>query len=309
MGVRQLTAGMADLWNFGVNAFYKSRGIGIGPVRMLRLEVGADLLPGFVGRHTLTLERERPGTDVGDQSPFLRHQGTIAWSAMVRQDVFGVEAGDFVQHCQPTRRCATISENIRYDLVLYDIARDQCSVGLNKGQLVAFGVGAAKPKKSGSDAAEVDCRFLIESHVGRAQYNSCEQFFILSRKGAEPVHHFLSVLVHLHLLHRVADQDGARGKAGLTAGVLGMEVRGGQEEFFVVRRELFDHTGDRGAIFRAQSSVDDQRRVSTDDDGNVGKTHNRPDVVGNPGGVLADHRLTHLCGCTGGGEHHQGQKS
>jgi hypothetical protein len=32
-------------------------------------------------------------------------------------------------------------------------------------------------------------------------------------------------------------------------------------------------------------------------------------MVGNPGGVLADDRLTHLCGCTGGGEHGKDQKS
>ena len=59
---------------------------------MLRFEVGADLFPGVIGRYALALERERSRTDFGDQGHFRRHERTIPGSAMVGQDMCGVEA-------------------------------------------------------------------------------------------------------------------------------------------------------------------------------------------------------------------------
>jgi hypothetical protein len=43
---------------FRVDAFEESGGVGVGPVGMLRFEVGANLFPGVIGRYALALERE-----------------------------------------------------------------------------------------------------------------------------------------------------------------------------------------------------------------------------------------------------------
>ena len=55
------------LLRLGVNAFDESGGVGVGPVGMLRLELGGDLLPGVLGGHALPLESQRAGADSGDQ--------------------------------------------------------------------------------------------------------------------------------------------------------------------------------------------------------------------------------------------------
>jgi hypothetical protein len=79
-------------------------------------------------------------------------------------------------------------------------------------------------EQAGRNTAKVDRRFLVEKHIGRPQYNAREQVFILRRALAEHIDHLLAVLLHFLLLHRVADQDGAGRKAGLTSSVLRMEV-------------------------------------------------------------------------------------
>jgi len=72
------------------------------------------------------------------------------------------------------------------------------------------------------------------------------------------------VLLHFLLLYRVADQYGARRKAGLTSSVLRMEVRGGEEELRIVGREFCGHPRGSGSIFRSEARIDDERRVATD---------------------------------------------
>jgi len=139
-----------------------------------------------------------------------------------------------------------------------------------KGQLVALGVGSAKPEQPGRDTAEVDRRFLIERHVGWSQYNAREQVFILRRKLTEHLDHFPAVFFHFLLLHGVTDQNSAGRKTGLTGSVLRMEVRGGKKELRVVGREPCGHTRCGGPIFRPQPRIDNKRRVATDDYGNVG---------------------------------------
>src|ERR1017187_5856568 len=113
---------------------------------MLRFEGSTDLLPGIIGRYALALERKRSHADFGDQVPFRGHERTIAGSAMVGQDMGGVEGGCLLQHSKPARRCAAVAEDVRYGLVLHYVARDQRSIRFNKGQLVAFGVGSPEPE-------------------------------------------------------------------------------------------------------------------------------------------------------------------
>ena len=93
---------------------------------------------------------------------------------MVGQDMFGIESGDFIQHGQPGGRCTAIAEDIRYDLVLHHIARNQRAVRLNKGKFVGFGVCSAKPDQAAFNAAKVNRRFLVESKVGWPQYDTGE---------------------------------------------------------------------------------------------------------------------------------------
>ncbi len=97
-------------------------------------------------------------------------------------------------------------------------------------------------------------------------------------------------------------------KAGLAGGVLRMEVGGGEEELLIVGREFCGHARGGGSILRAQAGIDDQRGAAADDDGDVGEAHDRPDVVGNLGWVLRDHRLAHLCEGAGGRQRGQCQK-
>ena len=98
---------------------------------------------------------------------------------MVGQDMCGVEGGYLIQHGKPGRRCAAVAEDVRHGLVLHYVARDQRAVRFDKGQLVAFGVGSAEPEQAGRNTAKVDRRFLVENHVGRAQYNARQQLLIL----------------------------------------------------------------------------------------------------------------------------------
>ncbi len=51
------------LLTFRINAFDEAGGVGVGPVRMLRFKIGADLFPGVIDRYALTLERERLRAD------------------------------------------------------------------------------------------------------------------------------------------------------------------------------------------------------------------------------------------------------
>jgi hypothetical protein len=146
---------------------------------MLRFEIGADFFTGVIGQYALALERERSRTDFGDQIQFCRHERTVAGSAMIGQDMCGVEGCYLLQHSKPARRCAAVAEDVRHGLVLHYVARDQRAVRFDKGQLVAFGVGSAESEQAGRNTPKVDCRFLVENHVGPTQYNAREQVFIL----------------------------------------------------------------------------------------------------------------------------------
>src|ERR1700691_3761839 len=111
-------------------------------------------------------------------------------------------------------------------------------------------MGFAEPDQPRNDTAQIDARFFWERHVRSSQHYAREQLLILWRHVAEHVEHLLTVLHHFLLLSGVTDQESAGRKAGLTRGVLGMEVRGGEEEFVVVRREFGGYARGRRAIFR-----------------------------------------------------------
>jgi len=130
---------------------------------------------------------------------------------------------------------------------------------------------------------------------------------ILRGKPGELTDHFLPVFFHFLLLHRISDQDCLRRKGGFAGGVLWMEVCGSEKELCVVRCKFRRYTCDDGSIFWTQSCIDDKCRMGADDDCDVGETQDRSDVVGNSCGVLAHHRLAHLCKRTGGPEQGYGQ--
>src|ERR1039457_2956313 len=78
------------------------------------------------------MERERSRTDFGDQVQFRRQERTIARSAMVGQDMCGVEGSYLLQHGKPARRCAAVAEAVRHGLVLHHVARNQLRSGSTK---------------------------------------------------------------------------------------------------------------------------------------------------------------------------------
>ena len=137
------------LRNFCIDALDESGGVGVRPVGMLRFEVGANLFSSVVGRYALALERERPRTDSRDQFYFRGHERTIPGSAMIGQNMRGIERGYLVQHRKPARRRAAVPEDVGYGLVLHYVAGDQGAVGFNKSQLIAFGVSSAEPEQAG----------------------------------------------------------------------------------------------------------------------------------------------------------------
>ena len=96
------------------------------------------------------------------------------------------------------------------------------------------------------------------------------------------------MLLHFLLLPGIADQKGAGWKAGFTGGVLGVEVRGGEKELLIIGREFRGHACGRGSIFRAQARIHYQRCVATNNDSDVRKPHDRPDMVGDLRRVLAN---------------------
>ena len=64
-----------------------------------------------------------------------------------------------------------------------------------------------------------------------------------------------------------------------------------QEELLVAGRELCRHASDGGAVSRSKPGIDDERRPVSHDDRDVGPSHDRPYVVRDLDGVLAEHRL------------------
>ncbi len=189
---------------------------------------------------------------------------------MIGQHVRGVQRVHLVQHSQPGRGCAAVTKDIRQGLVLHHISRNQRAVGIDKDQFVTLGVGSAKPKQPHGHAAQVDGRFLGKRHIGWDAILPGQQFLILRRAAAEHIDHLLPMLLHFLLLHRVADQNGPRGKPGLTRRVLGMKVRCGEKEFGVVGRKLGGDAGGSGSVFRAQPGIHHQGRPAAGNDGDVG---------------------------------------
>jgi len=177
-----------------------------------------------------------------------------------------------------------------------------------KGQLVALGVGSAKPEQPGRDTAEVDRRFLIERHVGWSQYNAREQVFILRRKLTEHLDHFLAVFSISCCCTASRIRIVLGGKPGSPAACSGWKC--------VVVRKSFALLGASLAATRAAvAPFFGPNPVSTTSVAwlpttmaMLGETHDRPDVVVNPRCVLFDHRLAHLCEYTRGSQRDKYQK-
>jgi len=89
-----------------------------------------------------------------------------------------------------------------FGMVLFCTTSPEINVrsGSTKVSFVAFGVGSAEPEQAGRNTAKIDQRFLVEKHIGRAQYNARQQLFILRRALAEHIDHLLAVLLHFLLL-------------------------------------------------------------------------------------------------------------
>src|SRR5580704_14017019 len=99
-------------------------------------------------------------------------------------------------------------------------------------------MGFAKPDQPHGHAAQIDARFFWERHVRSPQHYAREQLLVLGRHVAEHVDHLPSVFLHFRLLPNIADKESTGWKAGFTGGVLGMEMRGGEEELVVIGREF-----------------------------------------------------------------------
>src|SRR6185312_10719469 len=98
--------------------------------------------------------------------------------------------------------------------------------------------------------------------------------------SGERIDHFLAVLLHLLLLHGVADDRSAGRKAGFTRSVFRMEVRSGEIDL-PAGRELRDYARDGFAVLRSKPGIDNQHRVAPDHNSDIRPPHNGPDVIGN----------------------------
>ena len=63
----------ATLWGFRVDTLDESRGVGVGPIGMQLLQIGADSFAGVIRRHAFPLERESSCAYFRDQLVFLSH--------------------------------------------------------------------------------------------------------------------------------------------------------------------------------------------------------------------------------------------
>jgi hypothetical protein len=83
-----------------------------------------------------------------------------------------------------------------------------------------------------------------------------------------------------------------------------MKVRGGQKQFGIAGKFARDARYG-GSVARPKAGIDDQRGAVSDDDRNIGETHDGPNVVRDLCGIFPEYRVP---GLGGRGETHGGQK-
>ena len=118
---------------------------------------------------------------------------------------------------------------------------------------------------------------------------------LLFAAAGEQLNHFPTVLLQLLLLHSIAYEYRSCGKAAFAGGVLRMKVSRGEIELSVGRQLLSDFSH-RCPIARPEPCVDHQCAASADDDTDVRKPHDGPDMVGHFNRVLAQKQRRALPG-------------
>ena len=270
---------------------------------MLRLQLPRDLLAGIVSRHPLPLERQRAIADPRDQASLLGHHRPVARFAVIGQHMRHMERLHLIQHGQPGGRGAAIAKNIRHGLVLHHVTGNQGAIRFHQRQLIPLGMGSAEPQQAcRHPAAEVDGGLVIKRHIRRTQDSARQQLLVFRRSAAEHVDHFLPMLFHLLLLHRIADEDGPGRETRLAGCVLGVEVGGGKKQLGVVGRQLGRHPRDGRSISRPHAGIHNQRGPAADHDRNVGKTHQRPHMIGDLRRVLLQNGVVRLRESIAGGQ-------
>ena len=89
---------------------------------MLLLQFFGDLFACLFDRYALALQSQGAGANSGNQLALRRYQRAIAGSAVVRQNMLGIQARDLIQNCKPAARRPPIAIDIRHSPVLHDIA-------------------------------------------------------------------------------------------------------------------------------------------------------------------------------------------
>src|ERR1700733_1846474 len=117
-----LRSGSALFRLFGVNALHEVRHAVDGPVCIFCLELGGELLAGFIGVHALPLEIKSPSLQIDYKGFLLRHQRTVTYGAMIRKHVERPKLLPLIEYRDPARGCATLAVDVRHDLVLHHIA-------------------------------------------------------------------------------------------------------------------------------------------------------------------------------------------
>ena len=131
--------------------------------------------------HALALKRQRSRADFRDQVSFRRHQRTIAGSAVVGQHMCGVERRTL---SSTASQLAGVPPSPKmFGMVLFCTTSPEISVRSGSTKVSSSPLVWAPPNQSRRAVTppKVDRRFLVESHVGRAQHNARQQLLILRR--------------------------------------------------------------------------------------------------------------------------------
>jgi hypothetical protein len=99
------------------------------------------------------------------------------------------------------------------------------------------------------------------------------------------------VQFHFLLLDRIADQDRARRKASFPGGVFRVEMCRCEEKLLISGRQFAYDPSDGGAVGRSEARIDDEGGSVPHNDCDIGKAHDRPNVLGNFNGIFAEDGL------------------
>lgn len=97
--------------------------------------------------------------------------------------------------------------------------------------------------------------------------------------------------VHFVLLDLVTYQESLAGKPHHARRVLRVEVGGGQEQA-VVGCEFHRDSSHSGTVLPPEARVYDQRAIRADDDADIGKSNDRPDMIRHLHGISREHLVS-----------------